>query len=230
MARGTTLGELVTMFRDEAGFASTATLSQNTLQAIQTTLRRTQDVLYEGWAWPHLRVDAVERLRNGEYIYSFPPELNPDRIESAKTREENTVNGLWRPVAYGINIDMRNRYHSGLGERADPVRAWQYFDYGQYEVWPCPDKQDGMLMFTGIRKLRPLIADGDRADLDDRLIVLFAAGQWLKRSKDPAADLVLQLADSHYLKVKGNSQRVSVYPIAAQQSTWTPITIKAPGT
>lgn len=228
MARGTTLGELVSMFRDEAGFASTASLSQNTLEAIKTTLRRTQDILYEGWAWPHLRVDRAEALQAGEYQYSFPADLNPDRIEYTVARE--SVDNDWCRVSYGITPDMRNLYDSAQNERSDPVRAWQYYDDGQYEVWPMPDKQGCQLQFTGIRALRPLRADADRADLDDRLIVLFSAGQWLKRSKDPAADIVLQLADSHYLKVKGNSQRSSVFPIAAQRPTWTPITVKAPGT
>ena len=228
MARNTSLGDLVAMFRDEAGLASTAALSQNTLEAIKTTLRRTQDILYEGWTWPHLRVDRGEALQAGEYQYSFPPDLNPDRIEYAVARESATND--WCHVTYGITPGMRNEYDSAQNERSDPVRAWQYFDDGQYEVWPMPEKQGCQLQFTGLRKLRPLLQDADRADLDDRLIVLFAAGQWLKRSKDPAADIVLQLADSHYLKIKGNSQRQSVYPIAATAPTWTPITVKAPGT
>ncbi|WP_223518255.1 hypothetical protein [Pseudomonas sp. BF-R-21] len=228
MARGTSLGELVAMFRDEAGLASTAALSQNTLEAIKTTLRRTQDILYEGWAWPHLRVDREEALQAGESQYSFPPDLNPDRIEYAVARESATDD--WRPVCYGITPGMRNEYDSSQNERSDPVRAWQYFDDGQYEVWPMTEKQGCQFQFTGLRKLRPLRQDADLADLDDRLIVLFAAGQWLKRSKDPAADIVLQLADSHYLKVKGNSQRKTVFPIAAAIPTWTPITVKAPGT
>jgi hypothetical protein len=228
MARGTTLGELVAMFRDEAGFASTASLSQNALEAIKTTLRRTQDILYEGWAWPHLRVDRAEELQAGESQYSFPTDLNPDRIEYVVSRE--TPQNDWCSVAYGITPGMRNEYDSAQGERSDPVRAWQYYDDGQYEIWPMTDKQGCELQFTGIRTLRPLKADADRADLDDRLIVLFAAGQWLKRAKDPAADIVLQLADSHYLKIKGNSQRKSVFPIAGALPTWRPLTVKAPGT
>jgi hypothetical protein len=232
MARGTTLSELVSMFRDEAGFASTATLSQNVVQAVQTTLRRTQDVLYEQWTWPHLRVNRFELLRSGENEYSFPPDLDPDRIEYVVARE--SADADWTPVTYGITPGMRNQYDSYRDERADPVRAWQYFDYGQYEVWPMPSVDDASLMLTGLRKLNPLVAQADRADLDDRLIVLYAAGQWLKRSKDPSADTVLQMADTYFLKLKGNSQRKTVRPIAQGPSTgspsWTPITIRAPGT
>jgi len=228
MARGTTLGELVSQFRDEAGLASTAALSQNALSAIQTTIRRTQDVLWSSWAWPHLRVDRAEALQSGEYQYSFPPDLDPDRIEYAVARE--SVDNDWLPVSYGISPQMRNQYDSAANERSDPVRAWAYYDDGQYEVWPMPSVDGAQLQFTGIRKLKPLIEDAHRADLDDRLIVLFAAGQWLKRSKDPSADTVLQLADSHFIKLKGNSQRVSVFPIAAPVPVWTPITIRNPGT
>jgi hypothetical protein len=228
MARGTTLNELVKMFRDEAGLASTSALSQNVVEAVKTTLRRTQDILYAGWTWPHLRVDRFEALRSGENEYSFPPDLDPDRVEYVVARE--SPENDWLPVCYGITPSMRNEYDSAKNERADPVKAWQYFDYGQYEVWPMPSLDTAELMLTGLRVLRPLIADGDRADLDDRLIVLFAAGQWLKRAKDPSADVVLQLADAHYLKVKGNSQRKTVFPIAAKTPAWVPPVIKAPGT
>lgn len=230
--RGKTLGELVVDFRDEAGLAHTAAMSQNALEAIRTTLRRTQEVLFTDWAWPHLRVQRDEALLAGERYYSFPPDLDPDRVESAATRE--TPDGYWYDVCYGISIGMRNDCDAELGQRRDPVRAWEYFEDGQYEVWPMTDKDGGTLRFTGIQKLPPLVSDGDRAVLDDRLIVLYAAGQWLQRAKDPSAATVLSMADAHYRRLKGNSQRKRVYPIASGHSdrdpNWTPITVRVPGT
>jgi len=227
--RGKTLGELVADFRDEAGMASTAAMSQNALQAIQTKIRRTQEVLYADWAWPFLRMQRDEVLQAGERYYSFPPELDPDRLESVVVREQS--DSLWRPVTYGIDMWMRNNCDSELDERRDPVCAWQYFENDQYEVWPMPATNTGVLRFTGIQKLPPLKADADRAVLDDRLIVLYAAGEWLQKAKDPGATTVMQMADAHYRRLKGNTQRKRVYPIAAGQPVpWVPIVIKAPGT
>jgi hypothetical protein len=227
--RGKTLGELVTDFRDEAGLASTSALSQNVLEAIKTKLRRTQEVLYADWAWPFLRMQRDELLKAGERYYTLPPELDPDRLEGTKVRE--TTDSTWRPVLYGIDMWMRNDCDAELDERRDPVCAWEYYEGNQYEVWPMPATNTGVLRFTGMQRLPPLRSDADRAVLDDRLIVLYAAGEWLQRAKDPSAQTVLSMADAHYRRVKGNTQRQRVFPIAAGQPVpWVPITIKAPGT
>jgi len=226
--RGKTLGELVTDFRDEAGMASTSAMSQNTVEAIKTKLRRTQEVLYADWSWPFLRMQRDELLKGGERYYSFPPELDPDRLESVVVRE--TTDSDWCPVVYGINYQMRNDSDAEKGERRDPVRAWEYYEDTQYEVWPMPDTNNGLLRFTGIQRLPPLRIDSDRAVLDDRLIVLYAAGEWMQKAKDPSAATVLSMADAHYRRVKGNTQRKQVYPIAPRERVWVPITIKAPGT
>lgn len=226
--RGKTLGELVSDFRDEAGMASTAAMSQNALEAIKTKIRRTQEVLYADWAWPFLRIQRDELLQAGERYYSFPVDLDPDRLESAVAREES--DSRWTPVCYGIDVWMRNDSDAELGDRRDPVRAWEFYEGGQYEVWPMPDTNAGVLRFTGIQKLPPLIKDSDRCALDDRLIVLYAAGEWLQKAKDPSASTVMSMADAHYRRVKGNTQQRRVYPIAQSVPVWTPITVRAPGT
>jgi hypothetical protein len=226
--RGKTLGELVSDFRDEAGMASTAAMSQNALEAIKTKIRRTQEVLYSDWSWPFLRIQRDEALMAGERYYSFPVDLDPERLEVVVTREESDSD--WYPVVYGIDYSMRNDCDSELNERRDPVRAWEYHEDDQYEVWPMPAVSGGVLRFTGIRRLPPLRQDQDRAVLDDRLIVLYAAGEWLQKAKDPSAQTLLNMADAHYRRIKGNTQRKRVYPIAQSAPTWTPITIKAPGT
>lgn len=228
--RGKTLSELVADFRDEAGMASTAAMSQNALEAIRTKIRRTQEVLYADWAWPFLRMQRDEALQAGERYYSFPPELDPDRLEQVEVRE--SADSYWRPTVYGISYSMRNSNDSELNERRDPVCAWEFFEGNQYEVWPMPAVNGGVLRFTGIQKLPPLRADADRAALDDRLIVLYAAGEWLQKAKDPSASTVLQMADAHYRRLKGNTQFRRVRPIAtcAEPTRWVPIVIRAPGT
>lgn len=222
MARNTTLGQLVTMFRDEAGHASSAALGQNALSAIHQILRRTQRRLWTEWTWPHLMVERDESLQAGERYYSFP-DLDPDRIQTVVVREDTA--SMWVPVAYGIELCDRNEFDAEKGDRSDPVRKWQYSEDGQYEVWPTPDSNRGVLRFSGMRQLRPLVADSDRADLDDDLIVLYAAGQWLKKQKDPSAPDVIAQAEAHFRRLKGNSQRASVFRIQDTQPGYTGITI-----
>lgn len=227
MALGTTLGQLVSMFRDEAGLASTAALSQNSLEAIKTTLRRVQDFLYTDFYWPHLVVERDEPLRAQEIYYTFDPDLDPYRIAQAWTRDE--PDNDWTPVLFGITYGMRNASSVEQGDTADRIRAYDYYEDGQFEVWPAPDTDLGVLRFSGLRKLRPMIQDADRADLDDRLIVLYAASQWLARSKDPAADMVAKTADNYYRMYRANTSRRTVRPIQAQEPTWTGISIAPPG-
>ena len=61
-------------------------------------------------------------------------------------------------------------------------------------------------MFKGMRPLRPLIALTDVADLDDDLIVLFAAAEELAAQKAKDADRKAQLAQAHLVSLLANAQ------------------------
>lgn len=200
MARGTTLGQLVTMLREEIGDATSAALGQNNLPHLKRVLARTQEFLWNDHNWAHLRVYREEVLQAGQRYYSFPPDLDFDRIENVHVRYDED----WRPVVYGIEQEHYNVSDPELNEREDPVVRWQAYESNQYEVWPLPATNGLRLRFEGIKKLAPLIADNDRADLDDNLIVLFAATEILARRDSKDAKAKENLATRLYNRLKGH--------------------------
>lgn len=226
MARGTTLGELVSMFRDEAGMAGTAALGQNVADHIRQLIRRTQRRLYADFDWPHLNVHRDERMQAGQTHYSFHRDIELDGVREVWFQEVG--DDEWTTVAYGIGPRDYNAY--APDDRYDPVRKWSLYDDAQFEVWPTPLTDGGLLRFYAKKKLAPLVDDADTADLDDDLIVLFAAGEWLLRTKSPEAQIKLEQAAAHYRRLKANSQKAAVMPIQQQPPQWTGITVKAPGT
>jgi hypothetical protein len=54
-----------------------------------------------------------------------------------------------------------------------------------------------------------MVSDSDRADLDDRLIVLFAAAEILAKQKSPDAKNKLDMANARLLRLRANSQSAS---------------------
>lgn len=208
MARGTTLGQLVTMLRAECAHATSAALGQNTLPRMQQVLRRTQEFLWNDYVWPHLRAVREEVLQAGQRYYSWPADLSFDRvIPSVDVRHDDT----WRPVCYGIDTCDYNANDPELDERDDPVRKWQVYEDEQFEVWPLPATNGTRLRFTGIKKLRPLIADSDRADLDDQLIVLFAAAEILAKQRGGDAEAKRALAAQLYKQLKGQQSKATMF-------------------
>ena len=209
MARGTTLGQLVTMLRAECGHATSAALGQNTLPRMKQVLQRTQEFLWGDYTWPHLRVWREEVLQAGQRYYSWPSDLAFDRIEADKTavRYDDT----WRPVLYGIEPCHYNAQDPELDERDDPVIRWQAYEDDQFEVWPLPATNGLRMRFYGIRKLKPLIADGDRADLDDNLLVMFAAAEILAKQRGGDADLKRAAAGRLYSQLKGQQSKFGMF-------------------
>ena len=207
MARGTTLGELVLMLREEVGDATSAALGQNTLPGYKRTLRRTQEFLWGDWTWPHLRVYREEVLQAGQRYYSFPADLAFDRVENTHVRWDDN----WRPVCYGIELEHYNASDPELDNREDPVERGQVHEDDQFEVWPLPATDGLRLRFEGIRKLAPLIDDADRAELDDNLIVMFAAAEILGRKRASDGQAKAQVAGRLYRQLKGQQSKTTMF-------------------
>lgn len=207
MARGTTLGQMVTMLREECGHATSAALGQNTLPRMKRVLQRTQEFLWGDYTWPHLRAYREEVLQAGQRYYTFPVDLSFDRVENVHVRWDDT----WRPVCYGIELGHYNATDPELDDRDDPVARWQVHEDNQYEVWPLPATNGIRLRFEGVRKLAPLIADTDRADLDDNMLVLFAAAEILAKQKGGDAQGKASAASRLYSQLKGVQSKQTMF-------------------
>lgn len=210
MARGTTLEALVNNLRAEIGQSTNTAVSRASLDSLTQTLRRQQARLWTDYDWPFLRVERDIQMQAGGRYYDFPVDLDLTRIEKAEIK----WGGIWQPVAYGISSEDFVLHDSDLGIRNNPVMRWDYYNgalntpVNQFEVWPIPANngtpasKELHLRFTGIRKLRSLVAMSDTADLDDDLLVLYSAAEILARLKTPDASSKLENANLHYNKLK----------------------------
>lgn len=206
MPRNTQLIEMVGMLREETGRSTNMAVSNEDVPALKRILRRTQNTLYAKWDWPFLMVKPTIQLNQGQRYYDFPDEMHYDEIKEIVV----WWNELPVPIIRGIGPANYLVYNSEKGQRVDPVLRWDIYDseFGipQMEVWPIPASNLQHIQIWGKRKLRPLIKDSDRADLDDDMLVLFAAAEILMRQKSADAEAKLAAARDLFEAIKANSK------------------------
>lgn len=198
MARKTSLVHLLDMLRVEARISLNPAHNADDRQHQVEKLQRVQETLWEEFDWPHLRVERRVNCQAGQRYYDPHADIPLDRIETI----EFFSDGGWRKVLPGIDSAHYAAWNSDLDERSWPIRRFKIHEDEDIEMWPISDKDadpttlEGVIKYTGIRKLKPLVQDSDRADLDDRLIVLFAAAEILAGRGAKDAKLKMNMADS----------------------------------
>jgi len=206
MARRTTLVKLLDDLRSEARISLNPAHNAQQRPAQVKLLQRIQDELWEDYDWPNLRVERQVPCQAGQRYYETPEDMRVDRIEKI----EFFTDGRWHPVLPGIDPSHFAAHNSDLDERAWPAYRWRIYEDEDVEIWPILDRdadattRDGYIKFTGIRDLRPLVDDADRADLDDRMIVLYAAAEILAAGGAKDAGLKLEKANARYARCRGN--------------------------
>jgi hypothetical protein len=206
MARNKTLISLLQDYRIEVGASSNPAHNANARDAQVLALQKTQERLWRKHDWPHLRVRRFLDLQAGQRYYDSrgakladgtpSADLGIERLETIEVRWGDE----WTPVLPGIGAAQYSTYDSDLDERSWPVERWQVYEDEQIEIWPIPASNadtttlDGRLRLVGIRDLRAFVADDDRADLDDDLIVKWGAIKALSRSGGKDAQVVLEEA------------------------------------
>lgn len=213
MARGTTLVKLLDMYRAECRLSfNPAHNNQDRDRQVQH-IQRVQEWLWDDFSWPLLRVERRFLAAMGQRYYDMPDDLDIDRI----TKMEIFHDQAWCTLKPGIDAQEYTAYNSDLDERQWPPQRWQISEDERVELWPIPDADgdattlDGQVKITGIKKLSPLVAETDRADLDDRLIVLFCASEFLASKGDKAADLKLNQANKRYARLRGQQMPRRVF-------------------
>lgn len=208
MARGTQLLQLVQMLRDETGRATSVAVGVDDVPQLKSHLRRWQETLYDKDDWSFLRTvfDRIP-LQAGQRYYDMPALLNVDRIEDVAVWDGATPLSMTR----GIGFNEYAVYDSENDVRAEPTLRWDVRWTGtseQIEVWPVPSTNNLALQFIGIRKQRALIANADVADLDDQMLVLYAASELLPKGSE-LSKLKLELARDRFnvCKAKAAAQR-----------------------
>lgn len=208
MARGKTLLSLIADLRAETGRTQDVSVGIDELENLKVVLRRTQEILYDSYEWSFLSIQRSVDLANGQRYYDFPSDLNYDRIEKVSLK----YNEVYIDIERGIGPREMNIYDSNDDERNTPTQRWDIRNTGsgeQLEVWPIPNTNVDRLYFWGTKKLGNLIQESDTADLDDRLIVLFAAAEILARQKSSDADAKFAVARERLSQLKKNDSKPS---------------------
>ena len=201
MARGTQLIKLVEMYRTETGQSINTTMNQADLTHVQNLIRRTQEVLYHKYEWSFLDIFRDETMTPGNRYYTLDADLSYDSIQEVWTRK--TTSDAWQRVDYGITPDHYNDQDSDSGDEQDPVRAWDYYEGGQIEVWPIPVTAT-TVRFFGKEPLGALLANNDTSTLDDNMIILTAAAETLLDRQPRRAEALLATAADIRMSLIGN--------------------------
>lgn len=229
MARGTNLLNLLDQYRAECrlSMASTHNLQDRERQVMH--IRRTQIWLWEDFDWPFLRVREQIDVAKGQRFYSMPEGISASRIQKITIR----YNGAHMEMIPGIEMDDYTLHDPALNERDWPPRKWQISvgaqsDTEQLEIWPMPNRKmdtttlEGRMTITAIRGLGRLAEEGDRAVLDDRLIILFCAAEELASRGDKGAANKLQMANKRYRALRGAQTVRKVFSLSGNGRPDTP--------
>lgn len=203
MARNTQLSELLYMLRAEVGHSTSVATGVDNVPALTQKLKRAQVMLYDDYDWPFMRIKRHIELEAGERYYDMPEDMDSERIEDVWLEFDGQIYKVTR----GIGKAEYANYNSENDERNDPLQNWDLSrdedaDTEQVEAWPIPAVNGGKLWFQGFKKLRALVQQTDRADLDDILIVLTAASEILSRAKQADATAVRDAASARLRQLK----------------------------
>lgn len=221
MARGKTLGDLLTSLRAELRLSLNVAHNVQTQDTHIRILQKTQDWLWEDYTWPFLTVDRFLQPQAGQRYYDLASskklnnsnvlvaagDMKPDRVQSLWVRDGD----VWLPIGSGIDRQHFNAYDSDVNERAWPIQRWRVSEDEQIELWPIPDQNGNtttllnMVKVVGVRNLAALVATEDQADLDDQLIYLFAA---VKLAPADQKEEILARANRRLKKLQGNQSVV----------------------
>ena len=212
MARGTQFIKLVEMLRAELGRATSVAVGVADVAGLKIKLRNRQEMLYDEFDWPFMQERFSRPLKTNERYYDVPPGMNLERIEEAWVY----FGQLPRKVYRGIAESDYAFFNSDIGVVADPALKWDVRSTGdvtsenptleQIEIWPGPASNNQTMIWRGVRQLRPLIKDGDVADLDDQIIVLLTAAELLEKQNSASAGTMKELAARRIQRIKGRQR------------------------
>ena len=201
MARGTTLGTMLTMLRAECRYATDSGVAQSKNPALKASLKRQYAMLYEEHDWPHLLGSWEDKaLSAGQRYYDFPTGIE---MEGA-VKAYHYWGGVWQPVRAGFDTEVYNEFDSDNDERADPVLAWRVYSGTQFEVWPMP-LTAGTIRFVGRQAMGAFEADTDTCVLDDHRVVLFTAAEEL--GDKPRGKILAEAANRRLAQLKASQNK-----------------------
>ncbi|TDX21888.1 hypothetical protein DFO67_1327 [Modicisalibacter xianhensis] len=178
MARGTTLEQLTVMLKAEIGASPDYAANADMNFVYHQYLRRHYENLYDGWAWPFKRIERDIATAAGQRYYDWPAEIDGEQELEFWVDE----NGTWIRLEQGIGPGQYNSYEEG--DRQDYPYRWDWQGEDQFEIWPTAALDGVTLRIVGTKNPNKLISESDVCDIDDQMVVLYAASELLLRD-DP---------------------------------------------
>lgn len=200
MARGRTVGELITDLRAETGRSMEPAHGLNDHDRLIAIIRRAYNDCYDAFDWPHLKVTSVKAMAAGQRYYDFPTTIDPERVTGAWLKEGGEYNPEHLP--YGIDPGLYSEFDSDADVRSDPVLRWDFYNDGtnvQFEAWPLPASANCSIKFEGIKKRATLTDEAHIVDIDDAPVLAFAKA-YLAPAKDREDMFRLALASLNRIK------------------------------
>ncbi len=204
--RNRQLRQLMASFRAEIGQSLSVNAGKDTFEADKELLASVQEELYEEFFWPFLRITPTVAIGPGQRYFQLPDTMALEGLEHIYPWESGRVREM--PLDRGIEPKHYAIYNSENAERASPLERWDVAsvdDDEMIELWPIPAQAE-TIQLAGKRKLRPLLADSDTADLDDKLIVLYAAAKRLAKTESKDAEMVLARAQRRKDRLQANAR------------------------
>jgi hypothetical protein len=132
--------------------------------------------------------------------YDFPADCDKDRIMQVSTY----VTNVWIPLDRGIGLPedsylyQINNYPMKYDIRYNPDVSKE-----QIEVWPVHDSETYPMKIEGYIQLMDFSADGDRATVDDTLILLYAEAFGKAHLNRPDAQLKMNALQTRLRILRG---------------------------
>lgn len=219
MARNKSLLQLLKQLRAELRSSQNAAHNASVRDTHVALLQAKQEELWEDHDWPHLRIRRDVPLSAGQRYYDFNHLIPIDRLERIDYRWGDD----WQKLCFGIGSEQYTQWDSDRDERSEPVTHWRVHEDEQVEVWPIPSQNgdatslENYIRLEGIRALRPLVAEEDKADLDDRLIVYSVAAELKAEKGADDAALALKKAMDRKNALVGNMSKIKNWSLSAPQ-------------
>jgi hypothetical protein len=221
MSRGVALSVLRALLRAELKESSEANTARDT--ELNYALANGQKTLASKFDWTFLK-DRWDKSVTAGSRYVTLPTSNIRGIASTINFERTCVverkwSNIWQEVDYGIDSVQYNYVDSDLLRSQDPIQRWQLdtntgdaSNPNEFEVWPIPATAT-TLRFSGQRAVRALASDSDLADLDDLLLVYFAAMEYLTLRKLASAPLAIKKYSDHFTMIRSGYPAIQQPPI-----------------
>ncbi|MES3016208.1 MAG: hypothetical protein V4721_00455 [Bacteroidota bacterium] len=214
MARNTTRSRIIEMLRAEIRSSSNTSRGLDNLPYLEQLVSRHNETITDEYDWPYMtlaKADARKTLAAGQRYYDFPVKLNTESI--TKVWYQQTNDSQWIELTFGIGPEQYSEQDSDNDDRSDVIARWDFItdEDGefQFEVWPMPESNGGLIWFEGGKKFSPMTDNQHRADHDDQLIVLRAAAEALTAKSKKDADIKAAAAGNRIsvLKSRLSSKR-----------------------